>query len=74
MESAFIMRFSNAEKFGSRPGFSMRAPMRENALENAGVFSASVPKSFIEPAVGVLRPASIFMVVDLPAPFLPTNP
>ena len=73
MESAFIMRFSNAEKFGSRPGCSISVPMREKALENPPSVRCS-SKSLMLPDVGVTSPAIIFMVVDLPAPFFPTKP
>ena len=32
------------------------------------------PNSRISPSVGVTSPQTIFMTVDLPAPFFPTNP
>ena len=85
--SAFIIRFSAAEKFMSTPGSSMSAPRREGASEKLPALSAAstaprpaasaygpAPNSVRVPALGVARPAIIFMVVDLPAPFLPTNP
>ena len=75
MASAFIIMFSVAEKFGSTPGSSIRAPMREGAPEKLpATCERSSPNSASCPALGVASPAIIFIVVDLPAPFLPTKP
>ena len=63
------------------PGASMSAPMRGApspperlpgpAWEPA---PARSPNSSISPSVGVASPQTIFMTVDFPAPFFPTNP
>ena len=68
--SALHMRFSSAENVGRMPGSSMSAPTRENPSRAR----RCAPKSSTEPEVGRTSPAIIFIAVDLPAPFLPTNP
>ena len=69
------MRFSVAEKLGSVPGSSMRAPMCEGVPEKLrGRRAAFSPSTLRLPELGATSPAAIFMVVDLPAPFLPTKP
>ena len=65
------------------PGSSISAPMREKDVEKLAAREADAfpcartdtgENNESSPEVGATRPAIIFMVVDLPAPFLPTNP
>jgi len=51
----------------------MSAPTR-GAPSGRPHSSARLPNSSISPSSGVARPQTIFMTVDFPAPFLPTNP
>ena len=49
--------------------------MREGAPEKLpGRREASSPSTVRVPELGLTSPVAIFMVVDFPAPFLPTKP
>ena len=71
--SALATRLSRAVRLASTPGLSMSAPMRENPCGVAPPPAGS-PKRTTSPEVGRARPQTIFIVVDLPEPFLPTKP
>ena len=60
------------------PGASMSAPTRDIPADGAASPRTSAParppNSSISPSVGATSPHTIFMTVDFPAPFFPTNP
>lgn len=63
--------------FGNMPGFSISTPTRCTAPPvrriPARAFTGR-PNTSTPPSSGEASPAIIFIAVDLPAPFLPTNP
>ena len=72
-KSATISRFSCAVRCRYPAGDSIRLPVWRSSGRR--LFSvSSCPSRRTRPAVGWMSPSSIFMVVDLPAPFGPMNP
>ncbi len=67
---ALYIRLSMALIRSRRPGASMMAPTPVGPSQVAGLW----PRTSSSPEVGLIRPQTIFIVVDLPAPLRPTKP
>ena len=75
--NARAIMLSIALIFGNTPGFSISTPTRctmpPDCRAPARAFTGR-PNTSTPPSSGEASPAIIFIAVDLPAPFLPTNP
>ncbi len=67
-----MLRFSRTVSRSQRPGDSVRNPIRLRSAEPVARVSCT-PSMATEPLVGAISPASILIVVVLPAPFGPSS-